>query len=341
MSARAKFWISAAVLVAIHAMVLFAGFFAPYDPGTQDRVSPYAPPMRVHLRDANGQWHARPFVYALQASTTDLNSYSEDTTQIRPIRWFVRGDSYRVAGMISSNRHLFGVEGDARVYLLGTDGFGRDQLSRLLYGGRISLAAGLLAAALALLIGTGLGVLAGFYGGLLDDTLMRLSELFVALPWLYLLLALRAFLPLHIDARGAFLLLVAIIGSVGWARPARLVRGIALSGRERGYVVAARGFGASNFYLLRRHVLPQAMGVVLTQAALLIPQYMLAEVTLSFFGLGVGEPVPSWGAMLANLQEYHVLVSYWWLWAPALVLVVLFLAFHAMADALHNRLQFQ
>lgn len=340
MNSRTKLWTAAGVLIVIHAIVLFAGFFAPYDPGAQDRQSPFAPPMRPRFIDAGGNWHARPFVHPLQPSADDLNVYVPDRTQPHSLQFFVRGDQYRVLGLFSSTLHLFGAD-NARVYLLGTDGFGRDQLSRLLYGGRVSLTAGLLAAALALLIGTVLGVIAGFYGGLIDDVLMRLSELFVALPWLYLLLAVRAFLPLHIEPQTSFLLLVAIIGCVGWARPARLVRGIALSGRERGYVTAARGFGASNFYLLRRHVLPQAAGVVLTQAALLIPQYILAEVTLSFLGLGVGEPAPSWGAMLSNLQQYNVLVSYWWLWCPALILLALFLAFNAMADALQKRLQFE
>jgi peptide/nickel transport system permease protein len=335
--------VAIAVLAVIHAVVLLAGFFAPYDPDVQDRGAPYAPPMRVHFRDAAGQWHVRPFVYALKTSETELDVYREDQALKLPLRFLVRGASYRVAGMFRTDVHLFGIDdanaADARVYLLGTDAFGRDQLSRLLYGGRISLAAGLLAAGLALLIGTGLGMAAGFYGGLLDDGLMRVSELFVALPWLYLLLAVRAFLPLHIEPESAFLLVVAIIGCVGWARPARLVRGIALSAKERCYVTAARGFGASNIYLLRRHVLPEAMGVVLTQAALLVPQYILAEVTLSFLGLGVGEPAPSWGAMLATLQQYHVLVSYWWMWCPALALVVIVLAFNALADATHNQIQ--
>jgi peptide/nickel transport system permease protein len=231
----------------------------------------------------------------------------------------------------------FGVDEPGRVFLLGSDGLGRDQLSRLLHGARISLFAGLLAAFLSLGAGFALGTLAGFYGRWIDALVMRAAELFLALPWLYLLFAVRAFLPLHVSPAEAFLLLVAVIGLLDWARPARLVRGVVLSARERDYVLAARSFGASDVYLIRRHVAPQAAGVLFTQAALLVPQYVLAEVTLSFLGLGVSEPAASWGNMLASLQQYHVLSSYWWMWLPGAALVPLFLAYHAIADALHER----
>src|SRR3974377_1051109 len=160
---------------------------------------------------------------------------------------------------------------------------------------------------------------------------MRTSEVFLVLPWLYLLFAVRAFLPLRMSPVGTFLLLIAIIGAVGWTRPARLVRGIVLSTKERNYVLAARGFGASDWYLLRRHVLPQTRGVLLTQAAILIPQYILAEVTLSFLGLGVSEPVPSWGNLLSALQQYSVLTSYWWMILPGFLLVLVFLGYYVLA----------
>ena len=168
---------------------------------------------------------------------------------------------------------------------------------------------------------------------------MGVSELFLALPWFYFLIGVRAFLPLHISPQKAFLLLVGIIGLIGWARPARLIRGIVLSARNRNYVSAARGFGASDFYLWRRHILPEAFGVLLTQAALLIPQYIAAEATLSFFGLGISEPVPSWGNMLSALQQYNVLVSYTWLLAPAAALIVTSVIYWLLADSLHNWLQ--
>jgi peptide/nickel transport system permease protein len=158
----------------------------------------------------------------------------------------------------------------------------------------------------------------------------------VALPWLYLLFALRAFLPLAVSPVRAFFLIVFVIGAVGWARPARLVRGVVLSAKEREFVRAARGFGASNAYLLWRHILPECSGVILTQAAFLVPQFVLAEMTLSFLGLGVPEPVPSWGNLLASLQQYSVLVSYWWMYLPALAIVPFFLGYLGLASALQQ-----
>ena len=151
---------------------------------------------------------------------------------------------------------------------------------------------------------------------------------------MYLLLALRAFLPLHTGPGQTFLLLIGVIGLVGWARPARLIRGVVLSAKESNYLLAARCFGASDLYLLRHHVLPETRSVVLTQAASLIPQYVLAEVTLSFLGLGVAEPVPSWGSMLGSLQQYHVLVAEWWMFFPGLVLVLVFLSYGALSNVL-------
>jgi peptide/nickel transport system permease protein len=324
------------ILVAVHAAALGAGFLAPYAATEQNRSFPYAPPTRLRFVDEEGRLHLRPFVYLLAEPLGADHAYEEDRSRAYPIRFLVRsapGAGVPAAGGV----HLFGVDDPARVFLLGTDAFGRDQFSRLLHGARISLLAGLLAAGLSLGLGSLLGTLAGFYGRWPDALVMRGAELFQALPWLYLLFAVRAVLPLHVPAGQAFLLIVVVIGLVDWARPARLVRGLVLSARERSYVLASRGFGASDAYLIRRHIAPQTFGLLLTQGALLVPQYTLAEVTLSFLGLGVSEPVPSWGNMLAALQHYHVLVSYWWMWAPGLALVPLFLAYFALSQALHLR----
>jgi peptide/nickel transport system permease protein len=152
-----------------------------------------------------------------------------------------------------------------------------------------------------------------------------------------LLLSLRASLPLHLDPTRTLILLSAVIGAMGWARPARLVRGAVLSAKERPFVMAARGFGASEWYLLRRHVLPQTLGIVSTQAVVLIPQFVAAEATLSFLGLGIGEPVPSWGNMLSAFQQFQTVSSYWWMAAPLVALVAVSLTYFVLADALHQK----
>lgn len=326
------------LLAFVYAAVALAGFVAPSDPTAHNREFPFAPPTRIRFVDASGALHLRPFVYRLVASPGSLESYEEDTERPYPIRFFVRGTPYSLAGMVTSNLHLFGTESPTPLFLSGSDQFGRDLFSRLLHGGQISLFAGLLGAAVTLTVGLVLGALAGFYPGRVDDAIMRGAELFLALPWLYLLLAVRMSLPMDLDPSHAFLLIVAIVGLVGWARPARLIRGVVLAVREREHVVAARSAGASDVYLLRRHVLPQVTGLALTQASLLIPQFVLAEVTLSFFGLGVMEPTPSWGNMLASLQRYHVLASYWWMLFPGIALVGVFLLYYALADAVHRQL---
>jgi peptide/nickel transport system permease protein len=326
MTGRRTVWAAGVALTLVHAAALFAPLLAPYAPGEQNRTMPYAPPTAVHFLDAEGRLALRPFVYALDETAADAGRYEEDRSRPYPLRLFVRD--------ATGAWRLFGVEEPARIFVLGTDGLGRDQLSRLLHGARVSLAAGLLATGLALGLGWTLGIAAGFYGRWIDALLMRSAELFLALPWLYLLFAVRAALPLHVPPAQAFLMIVLVIGLTDWARPARLFRGLVLSARERAYVAAARGFGASDLFVIRRHLAPETLGVAATQAALLVPQYVLAEVTLSFLGLGVSDAAPSWGNMLQALQQYHVLVSYWWMWLPGLLLVPVFLAWSTLADAL-------
>jgi peptide/nickel transport system permease protein len=218
----------------------------------------------------------------------------------------------------------------SRAFLLGTDQYGRDQLSRVLHGGRVSLTAGWIATGIALSLALALGSIAGYYGGWIDELTMRAADLFLALPWLYLLIAVRALLPLTLEPRAAFLLISGLIGFLGWARPARLIRGIALSVKQRDYVQAARGFGASNVYLLMRHILPETRSVALTQAAILAPQFILAEVSLSLFGLGVPEPFATWGGMLGSFRQVALLATCWWLVAPLVVLVIVLACYRTL-----------
>jgi peptide/nickel transport system permease protein len=266
-------------------------------------------------------------VYPWKLRPGTLHDYEEDRSIAFPLHLLVFGRPYWIAGLIPSRTHLFGAGPEGNIFVLGTDEYGRDVFSRLLYGGRISLFTGLLAAGISVGWGVIAGTLAGYYGRWIDETIMRAAELFLAVPWLYLLLAIRAFLPLRLDPSEVFLLLIAVAGIIAWARPARLARGVVLAGREREYVLAAKGFGASDFYVLRTHVLPQAYRIAMMQARLYIPQYITAEIVLSFFGLGVGEPVPSWGNMLGRLQNLFVLESCWWMYSPAILLVAVLLLF--------------
>jgi peptide/nickel transport system permease protein len=321
-----KHTLAIACFIVTNCCLLSAGFFAPYSPTEQHRDFAYAPPVRLHWVDQNGRMHIRPFVYPVRLSETDSFQYSEERSHAYALRFFNRS---------ASGVHLFLVDAPAEIFLLGTDGYGRDILSRILFGGRISLAAALVATLLSLVLGTTLGAVAGYFGGIADNAIMRTAELALALPWLYLLLAIRAVLPLHVSATQTFLLISGVIGIIGWARPARLIRGVVLSARERSFVTAARGFGASEWYLLRRHVLPQTAGIVITQAVILVPQFITAEATLSFLGLGMAEPLPSWGNMLSAFQQFQVMSSYWWMAAPAVALVLVSLSYFRVADLLH------
>ncbi len=336
MKASKMLWCALLALTGLHTVVLFANFASPYDFARQDREASYAPPTRIHWARNSTGFLLHPLVYRLSMREGELQSYEEDTRVPYPIHLFQHGSPYSITNTWTIDRHLFGVDGPAKISLMGTDAYGRDLFSRVVYGGRVSLFAGAIAALLSLTVGAGLGAIAGFYGGWLDALIMRGVDLFIALPWLYLLLALRAFLPLHVSTLQIFFLLIAVIGLVGWARPARLIRGVVLSAKERTHVLAARSFGASDFYLLRRHILPETREIVLTQMALLIPQYVLAEVTLSFLGLGVSEPVPSWGNMLVPLQHFNVMASKWWMFFPGLLLIQVFMAYALIAHELQR-----
>jgi peptide/nickel transport system permease protein len=299
----------AALLAVLHLPILFAGFVAPYDPAEQHRELAYVPPTAI-------EWLPRPAVVVREG-----------------------GREVRLPIHLLRGRHLFAVDRPGHIFLLGTGRYGRDVFSRLLYGGRLSLGAGLTAAALALFIGTVAGAVAGYQGGWIDALTLRLSEVVLSLPWLYLLLAARAFLPLDLSPAATLLLVMIVLGILGWAGPARVVRGVVQSLRTREFVEASRSFGASPAFILTRHVGPHIYGLLLTQAALMVPQFILAEVTLSFLGLGAGEPAASWGGMIAALQETAVLRSYWWLLAPAVTLFLFSLAYHSLARAIEERVR--
>jgi peptide/nickel transport system permease protein len=311
-----------------------ADFLSPYDPAEQHRELYFAPPARIRFPNAESSW--RPFVYALRLEDLERMRYVEDNAQRYPLRFFVRGAPYRLFGFIPSHTHLFGVSEPARIFVLGSDGLGRDVFSRIVHGARLSLTiagvALLISIPLALLVGS----LSGFYGGWVDFACMRVMELFLALPAIYLIIALRSALPLGLAPEKIFLAMVTVIASFGWAGLARVVRGAALSLREREFALAAVALGASDARVIFRHLLPNLSGLILTQAALAAPGYILAEVTLSYLGLGTPEPLPSWGGMLASVGGVGRLGTFWWNLAPGAAIFLTSLAFYLLAEGLRE-----
>ena len=331
-----------ATIVVLHAVVLAAPWVAPYDPAAQHREVPFAPPTRLHFVDRDGHWHARPFVCAIVHVPGTFFRYVEDCSTTAPVRAFVMrpepfGFTTRPA------RHLYGPDAPLDLFLFGTDEFGRDVFSRLLIGARVSLSMAIAAAGLALLIAIITGAVAGYAGGFADTVISAGTELVLGLPWLYLLVAVRAALPLSLPPPQAMMVIVFLLGFLGWARPGRLVRATVAAARGREYVTAARTAGASMPRILVRHILPDVTAVVTVAGVILVRQFVVAETTLSLFGLGVPEPVPSWGTMLAAAQRPRALTETWWLLAPVAGLIVVCMVYYALArvlrpDPLHNRL---
>ena len=314
----------------LHAGALGAGFFAPYSYDEQDRSAPLQPPSRLHFAGRESGLHLAPFVCGWKLKSA-VEGYEEDCGNRYPIQVLVSGSRYRLLNAIPTTMHLFGVAPPGAVHLMGTDDFGRDQFSRFLFAGQVSLSAAILACTITVVLATVLGSLAGFYRGWADELIMAASEVSLSLPWLYLLLAVRALLPIDQPPQSAFLIVVCILGLVGWARPARLIRATVLSATEREFVMISRSFGASDFHVIRTHILPQLRQLLAAQGALLVPRYILAEAILSFLGLGVSEPAASWGNMLARAQHYSALASCWWLLLPGVLLIPTFMAYASLA----------
>jgi peptide/nickel transport system permease protein len=241
--------------------------------------------------------------------------------------------------MFTSSRHLFGVDAPGRVYLLGTDSFGRDQLSRLLYGSQISLTVGVVGIAISFTLGLLLGGVSGYFGGWIDTVIMRASELLLSIPSLYLIIALRAVFPIDLPSRQVYFGIVAILAFIGWAGLARVIRGLVLSIRRNEFVTAAEALGVSRFKIIVRHILPNTWSFVIVAATVSIPGYILGEVVLSFLGVGVQEPAASWGNMLNQARSIRALTSFpWLLYVPATAIFLTVMAFNFLGDGLRDAL---
>ena len=323
--------IGAIILAILYFMALFAGFIAPYSFEPQDRQRFFHSPTWLEFRDGK-------IVVPRYIRKEGTFKYEASPTDYQPLRFFVRGDKYKWLGLVPSNLHLFGTADRANypVYLLGTDQYGRDIFSRLLYGSQISLSIGLIGIALSFSFGMLIGGIAGYFGGWSDNLIMRVSELLMSIPGLYLIMALRMTFPPKLSSVQVYLLIVIILSFVRWAASARVIRGMALSIRERQFVLASRSLGQSNLSVITKHVLPNTFSYVIVAATLSIPYYILGEVVLSFLNVGIQEPDASWGIMLNAAGNPDYLQNYPWLLAPGVAIFITVLAFNFLGDGLRD-----
>ena len=317
---------SALCLLLFYLLAIASPVIAPYDPTYQNRRLPDCPPMRLHI-SAPSEW-SRAFLYAYPMTMVDpqARKFTEDRSSKTYLHLFSFG-------------HLFTTEPDAPPYfLMGSEALGRDLFSRIVYGSRVSMFVGLIGVTISFGLGITVGALSGYVGGLLDNLIMRWSEIEMSLPSFYFLLALAAIIPSGLSAVATFFMIVAIMSFISWAGFARIIRGMAASVRSVPFVEAARALGGSRWRVLTRHVMPSVLGYAIVAATLSIPGFILGESALSLLGLGIQEPASSWGNLLAQAEDVQNLARYPWILIPGVFIFLAVMSFNFLGDHLRDRL---
>lgn len=326
-----------AALFLMYAAAIFAPFIAPYEPTQQCLDKSFHPPTGFFFKD--GSLYAKVY----QNTDPSVAKYEPVEGEGVKVKFFasVKGNNYKIFGLIPFNVKLFAADSaqaDARIFLLGSDSTGRDVFSRLLYGARVSLSIGFIGIAITMVIGFIVGGLSGYFGGTFDFVSMRFVEFLMAVPGLYLLLAMRSALAPHFDSAQMYLMIVIILSFFGWASTARVIRGMSLSLAKSQYVQAAKAMGESPLRIILKHFLPNVLSYLIVGATLSIPGYILGEAALSFLGLGIQEPSASWGLMLAQAQNDTkvLMLGFWWLLSPGIAIFATVLAFNMLGDILRD-----
>ena len=329
--------ISGIFLLLLYAIIVIAEFVAPYNLHTRNVDFIHAPPQRVHLFH-DGSLVA-PFVYGREM-TLDMDTlrrvYTEKPDVMEPIQFFCSGDPYKFWGMVDASLHLVCPAKGGQMFLLGSDRLGRDVLSRIIYGARISLTIGLLGVAVSFVLGIVIGGLAGYHGGIFDLITQRIIEVLQSIPSIPLWMALAAIMPVTWSPILIYLGITMILGLLDWTGLARSVRSKLLSLREEDYVLAAQLMGAGSGRIIGRHLVPGFMSHLIATATISIPGMILGETALSFLGLGLRPPITSWGILLTEARSVSVIAFYPWLLFPTIPVILVILAFNFLGDGLRD-----
>jgi peptide/nickel transport system permease protein len=331
---------SAFVLFILYTIVIFADFFAPYGMLTNHKYHLYEPPQisKIRFVDNEGNFSWRPFSYR-QIAKRDPKTlrfiYVDDTEQKDFIHLFVQGEKYKMFGLVESNIHFFGVK-EGKLFLFGTDIIGRDLLSRIIFGGRVSLSIGLIGVFILVILGTIIGTISGYFGGWYDNVIQRIIEIVRTIPQVALWMALASIIPKEWPSSYVYLGIVIIFGFISWAGLARELRGKVLAIRRSDFIYAAEISGASASRIIRTHIIPNVLSHIIVIATLSIPIMIIGEAALSFLGLGIKPPMTSWGLLLTKLKEVQTLKHYPWLITPAGFIVISVLCFNFIGDAIRD-----
>lgn len=325
-------------LIILYFIIALSDFIAPYNPNTRYPKASYLPPSMIYF--TNDFMLPLPYIYKTSYVFDNKNfakKIVEDKSRKSYLRFLVKGEKYKLLGLIPANIHLFGTSGEERIYLFGTDSSGRDLLSRILHGGKPSLTIGFVGLLIVIPLGLLYGGISGYFGGDLDNIMMRISEALMSIPYFYLIVALASLLPANISNTQRFLLITIIISLVGWAGLSRVIRGQVLSIKEEEYVLAAKASGVNNLAIVVKHILPQTTSYVIVASTLAIPGFIIGESALSFLGLGITQPDPSWGNILAEGKELsNMLIRPYILLLPASFIFTSVLCFNLLGDKLRD-----
>lgn len=328
---------SGVFLCFMYATILISEFLAPYNLHSRHADFIRAPPQAIHLFH-NGEF-VGPFVYG---RTMSLNmdvlkrEYSDNRNDVQKLRFFCRGDPYKFWGMFEANLHLVCPAENGQAFFLGTDRLGRDMLSRIIYGARVSLTIGLLGVSVSFILGIVIGGIAGYRGGLFDLVTQRIIEVLQSLPSIPLWMALAAIMPVTWSPLLVYFGITVILGLLDWTGLARAVRSKLLALREEDYVLAAQLMGASTTRIISRHLVPGFISHLIASATISIPGMILGETALSFLGLGLRPPITSWGVLLNEALNVSVVALYPWLMFPVIPVILVILAFNFLGDGLRD-----